>query len=160
MGLSGFGLTFVCWRRSGECWGSLARLCCYWEKEYRTRNTLEGLSNITVSLPIWHKLRNVAPSVLTLLGKKHVVLNIEKGLKVASWVYWRPLIHCDWITIDYLIWDCKNGRTLSKHLFWLVLYDQDHSFGNLLWIFKLAFLPKPHLWCIPVIFKILGFIYF
>lgn len=40
------------------------------ELEYRKRNTSEGLSNITVSLPIWHKLGNVIPRVLTLLGKK------------------------------------------------------------------------------------------
>ena len=66
---------------------SLTRCCCHSErdKEYRKRNTLEGLSNITISSAICHQLGNVIASVLTVLGKKlYVVLIIRKGIEGAK----------------------------------------------------------------------------
>lgn len=85
----------------------------------------------------------------------YVVLNIEKGLEGAGWVYGRSISHHDRTTCGYWIWDYKNEKTSSKHFVLTCdvrpgpcLCELADGFSNWLSCFSCTYK------CMPVIFTI------
>lgn len=119
-GLFGFHLIFV-------VGGGILDILGHWldvaaiqrDKEYRKRNTLEGLSNVTISSAICCQLGNVIPSVLTVLGKQCMLYWIsEKELKELSECIGGASYGPWWITSDYL----KSQLGTSLVLQWLRIH--------------------------------------